>query len=58
MSNPDRAGQAVKDSQWGNPGITASGVDSHGYIDVMFLGDVSVSPMQVARLELINLEEV
>lgn len=56
MNQPDRAGQAVKSNR-GTLGITTSGVNSDGYIEVMFIGDIGTVPFRADRLELIELAE-
>lgn len=57
MNNPDRAGQAVRSNLDGTLGITASGLDSDGYIDVMFIGSIGLVPFDSQELELTELAE-
>lgn len=57
MNNPDRAGQAVRSKLDGTLGITASGLNSDGYIDVMFIGSIGLVPFDSKELELTELAE-
>lgn len=57
MNNPDRAGQAVRSKLDGTLGITASGLNSEGYIDVMFICSIGVTPFDSYELELTELAE-
>lgn len=57
MNHPDRAGQPVRSKLDGTLGITASGLNSEGYIDVMFLGSIGLTPFDSHELELTELVE-
>ena len=57
MNKPDRAGQPVRSKLDGTLGITASGLNSEGYIDVMFLGSIGLVPFDSYELELTELVE-
>ena len=57
MNKPDRAGQPVRSKLDGTLGITASGLNSEGYIDVMFLGSIGLTPFDSHELELTELVE-
>ena len=57
MNHPDRAGQPVRSKLDGTLGITASGLNSEGYIDVMFLGSIGLTPFDSYELELAELVE-
>lgn len=57
MNKPDRAGQPVRSKLDGTLGITASGLNSEGYIDVMFIGSIGVTPFDSHELELTELAE-
>lgn len=57
MNTVDRAGIAVKSTIDGNIGITASGVDSSGNIDIMLLGGIGIGIYPVSKLEITELVE-
>lgn len=57
MKTPDRAGQPVRSHLDGTLGVTASGVDSSGYIDVMFIGSIGTTPFRTHELTVIELKE-
>ena len=57
MNKPDRAGQPVRSKLDGTLGITASGLNSEGYIGVMFLGSIGLTPFDSYELELTELVE-
>lgn len=54
MNKPDRAGQPVRSKLDGTLGITASGLNSEGYIDVMFIDSIGLTPFDSYELELVE----
>ena len=57
MNKPDRAGQPVRSKLDGTLGITASGLNSEGYIDVRFIDSIGLVPFDSHELELTELVE-